>query len=323
MINLSENRNLENIAEVYKKLVYKYLFEEKTGNYRPYIINSDKSRNYFKTYYEKYFEQQSIRCKIYLSFLKLHFENIILCRFENLNSINKPFTYFYAFDEKERKDISKFAEKLYEDTLDKIGYDILKYLRIRTCPYCNRNYTFAINKNNRKTRPEFDHFYPKSEFPLLALSFYNLIPSCHTCNHLKKEEKIGVNPYKRGFSKATKFEFVDDKGVKINLSSLSTVPDFNIKFESICSDEEKNIKIFALNELYNEHKDYVQEIMDKTQAYNSHARKTLVDSFQGAGNIPEQVYDFVWGRYLDDAEHEKRPLSKLTKDILDHLKITK
>jgi hypothetical protein len=55
--------------------------------------------------------------------------------------------------------------------------------------------------------------------------------------------------------------------------------------------------------------------------YDAHARQALVRSFQGAGYHPRQVYDFVWGKHLIDAEYEDRPLSKLTKDILEQLDI--
>ena len=31
-------------------------------------------------------------------------------------------------------------------------------------------------------RPQFDHWFPKKKYPLLAISFYNLIPCCTYCN---------------------------------------------------------------------------------------------------------------------------------------------
>ena len=49
----------------------------------------------------------------------------------------------------------------------------------------------------------------------------------------------------------------------------------------------------------------------------------LLESFQSVGYHPRQVYDFVWGRYLMEAKYEDRPLSKLTKDILDLLDISR
>ena len=85
--------------------------------------------------------------------------------------------------------------------------------------------------------------------------------------------------------------------------------------------EEINEKELGLKDVYNKHTDYVKELIDKSMAYDAYARKALVESFQGAGYHPRQVYDFIWGRHLMDAEYEDRPLSKLTKDILDLLDI--
>ncbi|TCL67476.1 hypothetical protein EV196_10232 [Mariniflexile fucanivorans] len=33
-------------------------------------------------------------------------------------------------------------------------------------------------------KPELDHYYPKSLYPYFGVSFYNLIPSCQSCNGL-------------------------------------------------------------------------------------------------------------------------------------------
>ncbi len=61
--------------------------------------------------------------------------------------------------------------------------------------------------------------------------------------------------------------------------------------------------------------------LSELQHYDAYARRALVNSFQGAGYHPRQVYDFVWGKHLMEAEYEDRPLSKLTKDILEQLDI--
>jgi hypothetical protein len=64
------------------------------------------------------------------------------------------------------------------------AYHLAEKLNIPTCVYCNRIYTKTVISDSGKkiTRPTFDHWFPKSEYPLLALSFYNLIPSCSVCN---------------------------------------------------------------------------------------------------------------------------------------------
>ena len=42
---------------------------------------------------------------------------------------------------------------------------------------------------------QLDHFYPKDEFPMFAVSFYNLIPVCGTCNSIKNNTNFNIYPY--------------------------------------------------------------------------------------------------------------------------------
>ena len=187
-------------------------------------------------------------------------------------------------------------------------------LNVKVCPYCNRQYTFTIK--DKKVSPEFDHFCPKSKYPCLALSFYNLIPACPVCNHTKSEDEIDQNPYIEGFADNFRFKIKTKDGEEFSLDWALTN-----KFEIDFTDNNRNIEVFALKELYNEHIDYVKEIIDKAQAYNHSYYNSLIDSYKGLGKQEADIDRFVWGNYLEKAEHEKRPLSKLTKDILYQLKI--
>src|SRR3546814_568677 len=71
------------------------------------------------------------------------------------------------------------------------GYNLAENMPINTCIYCNRLYTHTIITDKREfiARPTFDHWFPKATFPLLSLSFYNLIPSCNVCNSSLKGTK--------------------------------------------------------------------------------------------------------------------------------------
>ena len=123
---------------------------------------------------------------------------------------------------------SKFSAK---GTTTYNAYDLAQKLKVNVCSYCNRNYTFTIrNKSSKSTRPDFDHFYDKGTHPILALSFYNLIPSCILCNsRLKSTAKFSINthlhPYKDSFNDYAKFKlkiinsmfFYDEKAFELKL----------------------------------------------------------------------------------------------------------
>lgn len=208
----------------------------------------------------------------------------------------------------QEKIIFNKADKSTHNSQDKLGVWIAKLLDIKTCPYCNRIYTFTISSKDRSIRPEFDHFYPKSIFPYFALSFYNLVPSCPICNHIKGISLIDYHPYKKGFGEDYKFIIDEDQLRKRNVKEIKFTNDTN-----------SNIDCFMLRDLYNKHLDYINEIVYKQVAYSDDNLQNIVDSFQSMG-IKEDVSSYIWGCYLDNALHIKRPLSKLTKDILDQLK---
>lgn len=204
-----------------------------------------------------------------------------------------------------------------------VGYWLSKQLKIDTCPYCNRQYTYTINKGkNKGARPQFDHFLPKSEYPYFALSFYNLIPCCSICNHIKLDEKDKelLHPYYEGFDNHFKFEvnllenILQDKKIEIGCKEQGQIEDFD--FKTRC---ENNINTFILNELYSLHSDYAEEIIEKAFAYNKDYFDGLIMEFSRIGKSTSEIKRIIFGNYIDRAEHEKRPLSKLTSDILDQI----
>lgn len=197
-----------------------------------------------------------------------------------------------------------------------LGYWLATRLSIKTCPYCNRQYTFTIKTDNgvKRIRPQFDHFYPKSEYPYLALSFYNLIPCCPTCNHTKKNEEISIHPYETSFGDECKFKIVDF------VDRLLSLDNFDSKFKLDFTSNNNNISVFGLKELYNQHDDYVSEIVFKSKAYNDGYYESVKKTFSRLGLSSSQMDTLIFGNYVDVAKHENRPLSKLTKDLLDQIK---
>ena len=138
---------------------------------------------------------------------------------------------------------------------------------------------------------------------------------------MKLEDEIGVNPYSGAFR--SRFVITDKNGLRVSPSKVykMTEKEMRLRLDGKSVDETLNSQVLGLEQVYDKHADYVKELIDKSMAYDVYARRALVESFQGAGYHPRQVYDFVWGKHLIDAEYEDRPLSKLTRDVLDFLGI--
>lgn len=189
------------------------------------------------------------------------------------------------------------------------AYYFVEKLGLKTCPYCNRNYTFIVDEDNGKLRPEIDHFYPKSLYPFLAMSFYNLIPSCQICNHTKSntlkeelENPYDITPNSYNFTYIPKnidFTLVEDN--KYNFDN----------FEIKISGKKDNLELFKLNELYEQHKDIVLELLVKKVYYP----KSYIEELEGFGFKQDEIYRYLLCNYQKDEDLHKRPLSKLIKDI--------
>lgn len=193
---------------------------------------------------------------------------------------------------------------------------LMKRLNISVCPYCNRSYTFTVEEKpedaKRYVRPELDHFFPKSKYAHLALSFYNLVPSCPQCNHLKGDNEFDYHPY-FGDLNGNEGPRIEVENVRRDAKGMLVFPD-DPKLRILEGNE--NTRVLGLQELYEQHEDYVKEILDKIQAYNKDYYDSLVISFQGMGKTQEEIDRLVWGNYIEEAAQEKRPLSKMTRDLL-------
>ena len=163
-------------------------------------------------------------------------------------------------------------------------------------------------------RPELDHFYPKSIYPFLAMSFYNLIPSCPICNHTKssKVSENLINPYdvKDNDFKFT-YEPTDISFANIESKKYS-IDSFEIKFKT----QNENIDIFKLDELYKQHKDIVVDLLMKKAYYPKSYIEELEKSF---GFTKDEIYRYLLNNYKKEEDLHKRPLSKLIKDISEEL----
>ena len=220
----------------------------------------------------------------------------------------------------------KFMIKKYENFITKKkeydAYDLAKRLNVNVCPYCNINSTYTVVKENDKKiiRPEFDHFYDKAKYPILALSFYNLIPSCHTCNSsLKGIEAFSMqkylNPYADSLDKVAKFHLQIE-----NSKFYHSIDGFIIKLETEDERAKNNIECFELNALYQNHKDIVLELIQKNTIYNESYLDELLTQYEGTlFKNREDLQRLISGGYVSDDEIGKRPLSKLIKDISQEL----
>jgi hypothetical protein len=77
--------------------------------------------------------------------------------------------------------------------------------------------------------------------------------------------------------------------------------------------------LFHISELYNQHKDIVEEIIWKSRIYNKSYKDSLSDSFSKLFPHTSNFNRFILGNYDNPGEIHKRPMSKLIQDIARQL----
>lgn len=204
----------------------------------------------------------------------------------------------------------------------KKNYELAKALDRHTCIYCNREYIFVYKRRNREKGkgmvPQFDHWFPKQDYPLLALSFYNLIPSCATCNTIKSVEELNLNDhlhpyidvdisstYSFSYSSlsATKNEIIFKNNSLYNSKSIDTLNKLNLEL------------------IYEGHSNKeLQDLIDLRYKYSTnYLNKLLEETFPYLQISKEERYRLIFGIEINKDNYHKRIFSKFKSDIINEL----
>ncbi|MBS6239520.1 hypothetical protein AAH082_04430 [Phocaeicola vulgatus] len=208
-----------------------------------------------------------------------------------------------------------FVTRLYESELNKTEF--VKKLDLKICPYCGINFIPVLRKGNYNIKPEIDHFFPKSDFPILAFSFYNLIPCCHDCNHkflkgdnppinMDNNELYLMNPYKFETEKlrfeigSKNYNYFNEEDYWVDLKCDGN---FNKGYN----------EYLGLTIRYSVHKYIIKDLLVLYLGYN----KDSMDFYNGL-NIPDDFRDLyiktLFG-YQSSENDGLVPLAKFKRDI--------
>lgn len=279
-----------------------------------------------------------------LTYLRNHFDEIIIGNPENLFShinaidntvfgqeMHSPFGPKFQLNDFGKGIYQIFGYEDYFRAKVKKGIWLAKKLNIKTCPYCNAQYTLVVTKDSKsfKARFQFDHFFSKKRYPYLSISMFNLIPCCAPCNLSKGDIQTNLidyyHPYHNNLSLRSRFiatypveikklSIGDVKGLNIKVSFVSKYPQFNTLTET-------HNKIFEVDSSYNRHIDIVEDLLYKKIIRNS-SFKSDVMKIRGLFNGDDGLYKrYLIGNYALENEILDRPLSKFTQDISKQLEI--
>jgi hypothetical protein len=80
--------------------------------------------------------------------------------------------------------------------------------------------------------------------------------------------------------------------------------------------EEGNVNLFKLNDIYMSHRDVVGELIVKCDKYSGAYTDSLYNFFGLLKTNKAEFYLYYFGNYLNEKDFNRRPLAKMTKDIV-------
>lgn len=300
----------------------------------------------------------NLRKKLYK--LKDEFKKLLPTKLKNLmilpyTELTTIYDTYITLKLSEKSNLHLALKELFSYTKDKGGKfnalsdSFINFFKnngfeIHTCHYCDMTYInyFQYMELDKRTRTQFDldHVLDKGRCPLVALSLYNLVPACPTCNgpHIKGKRVMNVTLEQRKKLSPSSSLYDFDNQVKIwirpkegkirNANFMRYMDDYELDFDTSSDpDYENEIGFLYLRERYNYHKCEALRLADLKAKYTSLKIKEMARIICNIGKkeqkeptlianmITEQIQRDIFGLEFSNEHH--RAFHKLRKDILD------
>jgi hypothetical protein len=199
------------------------------------------------------------------------------------------------------------------------AYSLCKTSRHTLCPYCHQAYAFTVERvpGGKGFRPTLDHFYPQHAYPYLALSLYNLVPSCYVCNSsLKGKTDFFATPHLHPFEDEEMVHFTFDVDTYL-LFRGAPAAQFKMTAGEVLDPKhavkaQATVKTFALNDRYAFHFDDLARFAQSVLFVKSDEAIELFDRLKAKAG-EDVLLNFCRGRYKFEM------LGGIKRDIYDLL----
>lgn len=199
-------------------------------------------------------------------------------------------------------------------------------LGIKTCVYCNAQYGISLEKGNGEEYTssfQIDHSKPKSQYPYLATSFFNLLPSCSHCNQMKSQNPSLFNLYTTDPADVKPFDFKLDKASIVKYLLSCDPSDLKLLFGSTDIALKKNHEDrFRISLKYANHVDEAADLVVMSRFYNKAYLSQLQAQFGAIAPLfYKHILNVLIGFPSDENDIHKRPLTLMRQDIAKQLGI--
>ena len=184
----------------------------------------------------------------------------------------------------------------------------------------------AKNKNKERKAGErgnfqLDHAYPKSRYPWLCTTFFNMVPSCGSYNLAKHADAPLYNFYTNDYAKLYPFHFRLEAKSLLRYLLTQDEKNLKIKLDTKEAGLDNYEQAFSIESLYSAYNDVVEEIIWKARIYNESFKANLEESLGRLFPYCGDFTRFIVGNYTEPRDILKRPLALLMGDIARQLKL--
>ena len=222
----------------------------------------------------------------------------------------------------------------YKELREKEFLEFIQDMNIKNCIYCHAQLAITVvdgyylianraagavagDVRSRRGLFQLDHRYPKSKFPFLCTSFYNLYPVCANCNIVKSKKDSAFELYAETDDlEVFTFKLTDASVIAYETSKKHQ--DLVIQIEPVnqtAKSAENYLEMFDIQEIYDTQKDLAEELLHKKTVYNNPYKKRLIDNFKLLFNDQSIIDRMIIGNYDQPEDVLKRPMAKFVQDI--------
>lgn len=263
---------------------------------------------------------------------KISAKKLLVGNFKYLARVYCAFTGYLNGKTTAEKDSIKNAFKKggfnYDSHKSKIAIfltDLTNGFEIHNCVYCDLEDVTSFTKANGSLVRKFEteHVLDKGECPLVALSLYNLVPSCGTCNGpaIKGTRTIGdteaeiakLSPSAEGYDFENKVSFE----VKIvspyieDLNAINHAGDYEIAFNVREALYQKSIDLFELKQRYNNDKE--KEALLTWREKRKNNPDNIVQQF---ADIRHVTFEEIFEEFFELKKRKHYPMEKARRDVM-------
>ncbi|MGY4538141.1 hypothetical protein ACVW0P_002561 [Mucilaginibacter sp. UYNi724] len=226
------------------------------------------------------------------------------------------------------------AAMRYKELRNREFLTLLQQMNIKNCIYCHAQLAIVVvddyylianpirgavagDIKTRRGLLQLDHRYPKSKYPFLCTSFYNLYPTCSYCNNIKSAKDSDFGLYS-DIDNVEVFRFsLTDESV-IDYWDKNKAEALKIAISPVGLSAQKAkiyLEMFDIQQIYDTQKDLVEELLHKKMVYNDPYKKQLIEDFRQL--FPDQsiIDRLIIGNYDQPEDVLKRPMAKFVQDI--------